>query len=268
MKGNPTIFIGYDPRERDAFDVAVRSAQRHLPPGYPDIQGLKLFECRGYGLYTRKTYRNKTPEGRDQLYDAISEAPMSTEFAISRFLCPLLNPNGWSLFTDCDVMFRARLDDLFAQANDEYAVMCVKHNHQPLEATKMDGQEQTRYSRKNWSSVMLFNGRHPANKRLTLEMINTVPGRDLHRFCWLEDHEIGELGPEWNFLVGHTDPSVDAKIVHFTEGVPTMEGYANVDYADEWWGYYENLVPGVKWWTTPFEKGTPWAAEDQVATTG
>jgi hypothetical protein len=49
---------------------------------------------------------------------------------------------------------------------------------------------------------MLFNCDHPSNKKLTVEMINTLPGRDLHRFCWLEDDEIGELDPGWNWLVG------------------------------------------------------------------
>jgi hypothetical protein len=33
---------------------------------------------------------------------------------------------------------------------------------------------------------MVFNCDHPANRALTLDLINTVPGRDLHRFCWLD----------------------------------------------------------------------------------
>ena len=98
----------------------------------------------------------------------------------------------------------------------------------------LDGQAQTQYERKNWSSVMVFNVDHPANAQLTPAMVNALPGRDLHRFCWLEDDQIGELAPEWNFLVGHTDPSVEPKIVHFTEGGPWMSGYENVAYADEW----------------------------------
>ena len=52
------------------------------------------------------------------------------------------------------------LDDpakLFALADDQFAVMVVKHDHQPTETTKMDGQLQTVYARKNWSSVILWN---------------------------------------------------------------------------------------------------------------
>jgi hypothetical protein len=84
--------------------------------------------------------------------------------------------------------------------------MVVKHDHQPTEHWKMDGQFQTRYHRKNWSSVCLFNCDHPANKALTVDLVNSAPGRDLHAFSWLADDLIGELPPEWNWLVGHSAP--------------------------------------------------------------
>jgi hypothetical protein len=98
----------------------------------------------------------------------------------------------------------------------------------------MDGQLQTRYARKNWSSFCIFNCDHPANKKLTLEAINTLPGRDLHAFCWLGDEEIGELDASWNFLVGDTDPKISPDVIHFTCGTPDMPGYENVPFADEW----------------------------------
>jgi hypothetical protein len=97
----------------------------------------------------------------------------------------------------------------------------------------MDGQVQTRYSRKNWSSVFVLDADHPSNKNLTVALVNSVPGRDLHRFCWLEDDDIGELGAEWNYLVGHSEHP-DPKIVHFTDGIPSMPGYENSEFADEW----------------------------------
>jgi hypothetical protein len=100
----------------------------------------------------------------------------------------------------------------------------------------MDGQKQTQYPRKNQSSVMLINCDHPANKALTIEAINTLPGRDLHRFAWLDDAEIGELPVECNYLVGVSKlpDGVLPKIVHFTRGLPDMAGYENQDYAEEW----------------------------------
>jgi hypothetical protein len=224
-----SVWIGYDRREADAYAVARFSLKRKALLPYP-VRGLMLDELRRAGLYTRPT---EVRDGR--LWDTISEAPMSTEFACSRFLVPFLAASeGWALFVDSDVLFRADVGKLFRACGPSKAVMCVKHRHEPPEGVKMDGQAQLRYARKNWSSVMAFNLSHPANKRLTLEMVNSRPGRDLHAFCWLEDNEIGDLGQEWNWLVGHSDPAIDPKIVHFTDGIPTMPGYETCAYADEW----------------------------------
>jgi hypothetical protein len=98
----------------------------------------------------------------------------------------------------------------------------------------MDGQLQTRYARKNWSSFIIFNCEHEANKVLTPEMVNVLPGRDLHRLCWLEDELIGALDPAWNYLVGHSDPAIVPKCIHWTSGVPDMIGHENTEYADDW----------------------------------
>jgi hypothetical protein len=114
------------------------------------------------------------------------------------------------------------------------AVYCVHHRHDPIAAVKMDGQAQTKYARKNWTSFIIFQCDHPANRRLTLDMINNLPGRDLHRLCWLEDNEIGELPPTWNWLAGHSDPSINPMVVHHTDGVPDMPGYENAPFAEEW----------------------------------
>jgi phage terminase large subunit-like protein len=225
-----SIWIGFDPREAAAFAVA-RKTTKHHTVRHIGVNAIVLDEMRERGLYTRPTSRR---DGK--LWDDISEAPMATEFAIARFLAPHLAGEGLALFMDCDVMVRSSLAPLFeyARAHREFAVLCVQHDHQPPEGVKMDGQVQTRYQRKNWSSVMLFNCEHPANKRLTVEMINTVPGRDLHRFCWLEDHEIGAISPEWNYLVGHTQTENTPAIVHFTDGIPSMPGYEDAPFADEW----------------------------------
>jgi hypothetical protein len=223
-----SIWVGYDARETEAFVVCRRSLRRHAP-GVP-IHALVLDELKDAGLYRRPT---STRDGR--LWDDISDAPMSTEFAISRFMTPKLAGAGWALFMDCDILARANLSALFAQCDDKYAVMCVKHaNYTPPDQIKMDGQLQTLYERKNWSSVMAFNCEHKANRKLTVDMINTVPGRDLHRFCWLKDKEIGALDPKWNFLVGVSDPDIDPGLVHFTSGGPWFANYRDVPYAGEW----------------------------------
>lgn len=223
-----SIWIGYDPRETEAFAVCRRSLRKHAP-GVP-IQALNLDDLREAGLYGRPTSKR---DGK--LWDDISEAPMATEFAISRFLAPILAGTGWALFLDSDILAVEDLEELFAQADPAKAVMCVQHpNYNPPDKIKMDGQLQTLYARKNWSSVMLFNCDHPANERLTVDLVNTVPGRDLHRFCWLLDEEIGALDPGWNYLVGVTQGDIKPKLIHYTSGGPWFEGYRNVPYADLW----------------------------------
>lgn len=228
MKPKHAFYIGFDPREACAFAVTKHSILRHLITPVP-VHGLVLSNLRARGLYSRPT---SLKEGR--LWDDISGAPMATEFAISRFLSPILAGGGWAIFMDSDMLVRSNLEELFKLLDPSKAVMVVKHNFQPTDGVKMDGQVQTRYSRKNWSSVCAFNCDHPANQALTVELINTVPGRDLHAFCWLEDKDIGELDASWNWLVGHSNEEIDPDIVHFTDGIPTMQGYEECAFSDEW----------------------------------
>jgi len=254
-----TVWIGYDPREKIAYDVAEYSIHRHNWPTNKTVVtiALELDDVRGSGLLTRPV---EMKDGR--MWCPISQAPMATEFAISRFCVPFLHKDGWALFVDCDILCLSNINELFALADDKYAVMVVKHKQQmtdgvhgingdgflvhsecdqcraiamnPKTHLKMDNQLQTFYARKNWSSVMLINASHPANKRLTLEALNTWPGRDLHAFKWLKDEEIGELPLEWNYLVGVSPKVERPKLIHFTLGIPTMPGYENCEFADEW----------------------------------
>lgn len=222
------VFLGFDPHETVACRVAARSIVQHAAEPL-DVSRLWLEPLRGRGLYTRPT---ETRDGK--LWDVISEAPMSTEHAISRFLVPQLCTRvGWALFMDGDILARRDLGELFGLADDRYAVMCVHHHYVPAESTKKGGHVQTTYARKNWSSVMLFNCGHPANRALTPEVVNTWPGRDLHAFRWLDDALIGALPPRWNHLVGVTPDSADVAIAHFTLGTPDVLPSAS-PLAREW----------------------------------
>lgn len=231
-----SIWLGFDAREAHAFAVARHSIHKHLNVPIK-VRALIMSDLQRRGLYMRETIRSE-----NTLFDVISQHPMATEFAISRFLVPWLARNHtfrtdrgprWAIFADCDILLRESIEGLFAEADPKYAVQVVKHDHVPVEGTKMDGQVQSIYVRKNWSSVMLFNVDHPAHDTLTPTMVNTWPGRDMHAFCWLKDHEIGELSPRWNYLVGHNIGG-DAALVHFTDGIPTMAGYRDCEFADEW----------------------------------
>lgn len=226
-----SIWIGFDPREVDGFAVARKSIKAYITAPLP-VYGIVLNDLKEQGLF----YRNQFVKD-GVLWDEISDAPCATEFSISRFLIKELAGRnaGWALFMDSDMMLRGNLARVFEGLDPSKAVYCVKHDYNPTDTTKMDGQVQTQYNMKNWSSFFLINCQHPANKNLTVELVNTVPGRDLHQFCWLDGDMslIGELGEEWNWLVGHsTHP--DPINVHFTTGIPSMVGYEDVPYADRW----------------------------------
>jgi hypothetical protein len=204
--------------------------------GVIPIIGIELADVRARGMYRRNTSVQLHADGRRLLWDDISEAPMSTEFAISRFLTPFLCgwTDGWALFMDCDMLAFTDIGELFELFDDRYAVMCVQPDYKGGADMKMDGQPQTQYPRKLWSSLMAFNMKHQANRALTLDLINTVPGRDLHRFCWLADEYIGELPASWNWMDGVTDPQISPDIVHYTHGGPWLDGYENCPFAEEW----------------------------------
>lgn len=222
------IFAGYEPREGISYAVAHASFERHRSQ---DIAYRPLNETalRKRGLYWRP---HEIKDG--QLWCPISDAPMTTVFANLRFLAPFIARSQVCLYADfADMLALSDISELFSLADDQYAVQVVKHNHVPRETFKMDRQCQTVYPRKNWSSLILWNWAHPANRRLTLEMVNTLPGRDLHAFCWLEDGEIGELPVEWNYLVGVTTAQIKPKLLHFTLATPELGRY-DPPWSDLW----------------------------------
>lgn len=229
---NKSIYIGFDPREM-AFAVTRHSLLQRMTQSIP-VHGLVLSHLIEQGLYTRPIEMRGPHHNNKIMWDIISDAPMSTQHANARFLVPHLAKSGWALFMDGDMLVLEDISKVFEGLDDSKAVYCVQHKHEPTAGVKMDGQTQTLYARKNWSSFMLFNCDHPANMSLSLEMINSVPGRDLHRLFWLADHDIGKLDPKWNFLVGYSDSAIDPAVVHFTSGTPDMPGYENCDYAGEW----------------------------------
>lgn len=223
------VFIGWDADEIEACVVAEQSLYRHTSQRFVDAKRISRITLRTN--YQRPT--SMLPNG--QLFDEISDAPMSTAHAIARFFIPwLCRYEGFALFTDGDVLFRDDITHLFAMADPRYAVQCVQHPPLREEGSKKDGQIQQAYPRKNWSSVMLFNCGHEANKALTLDVVNAWPGRDLHAFRWLTDEQIGALPARWNHLVNVNPPDPNPAIVHYTLGTPIVPGHENDPFADEW----------------------------------
>jgi lipopolysaccharide biosynthesis glycosyltransferase len=134
---------------------------------------------------------------------------------------------------DCDMLVLDDIAELWKLRDDRFAVQVVKHHHVPKEETKFLGEKQTKYEKKNWSSVMLMNCARCT--RLTPEYVNTASGLELHQFKWLENDDlIGEIPSRWNHLVGYDAPRRDAALVHYTIGGPYFEEYRNCEYANEW----------------------------------
>jgi hypothetical protein len=223
------IYIGYDPREALAYRVCIESL-KSFDTGFA-IQPVGM---RFVPQYQRPT---RTVDGK--LWDDISGAHMATEFSLARFWVPHIQRSGWALYCDCDFMFRAPVDRLFAMADDRYACMVVKHNHSVKfePGTKMDGQVQNNYPRKNWSSLVLWNCSHPkVSAYMHPAWLNEAVGRSLHAFNVFNDDEIGELPLEWNWLAGVSQHVDNPQAVHFTLGTPDMKGYETCygRYGDEW----------------------------------
>lgn len=168
----------------------------------------------------------------------------STEFSFSRFLVPYLcNYEGWAIFMDCDMLVLEDIANLWNLRDDKYAVMCVKHNHIPNENIKFLDQVQTKYEKKNWSSVMLLNC--SKCKALTPEYVNNASGLELHRFKWLETESlIGEIPQKWNHLVDYNEKIDSNKIsnLHYTEGGPYFKAYKDCGYSQEWLNEFKNAT--------------------------
>ena len=209
------IYIGYDPRESVAFHVLAHSLLRRSSV---PLSVSPLVRSQLGAIYTR-------PRGSTE----------STEFSMTRFLVPYLSGyGGWSLYMDCDMLCRTDIAALAAatERHADKAVLVCKHDYVPKSERKFFDQVQTKYARKNWSSLMLFNNERC--RALEPRYVSAASGLELHRFAWTEDRLIGGLEREWNWLVGEYPHNAGARIVHFTLGGPYFPGYRACDYADEW----------------------------------
>jgi hypothetical protein len=213
MKPIP-IYIGYDPREAAAYSVLAHSI--NVRASVPvSITPLMLSQLKG-------AYRRE----RNPL--------QSTDFSFSRFLTPhLCGYEGWALFMDCDMLMLDDVARLWSLRDERFAVQVVKHNHVPQEETKFLNAAQTKYEKKNWSSVILFNNARCT--ALTIEYVNAASGLELHQFKWLgDDGLIGDIPHRWNHLVDYDAPDADVSNVHFTLGGPYFNEFRDCEYAEAW----------------------------------
>jgi lipopolysaccharide biosynthesis glycosyltransferase len=207
------IFIGYDPREAVAYHVCSNSIIRHSsqPVAFAPL-----------ALNILKGYEEKHTDG-------------SNHFIYSRFLVPhLMGYKGWAIFMDGDMLVRDDITKLWELREEDKAVMVVKHKYETKLTTKYLGSKNENYPCKNWSSVILWNCEHPANKKLTPELIQDSTGAFLHRFTWLKENQVGQLPIEWNWLPDEYGANPSAKLCHYTLGTPCFHDFATTPMADEW----------------------------------
>lgn len=146
-----------------------------------------------------------------------------TEFTYSRFLVPYLcGFKGSAVFLDSDILVRADICWLKDWAFEEQeSVHVVTNEHLKFERP----------------SVMAF--RNDECTLLTPRYIDDARNK-LFDFAWAEAG-VGDLPKEWNHLVGYDPPNPDAKIVHFTRGIPVWPETGNCEFAKEWVETYKRM---------------------------
>ena len=217
------IFVGFDPRESIAYHTFCQSVieKSSLPISFLP---LSLNILKGY----KETHNDQ-----------------SNDFIYSRFLTPYLNDfNGWAIFADGDMICQADISELWDLRDETKALLVVKHDYQTKALKKYLGNKNENYPRKNWSSVILWNCNHPKHKILTPDFISKQTGAFLHRFSWLEDHDIGELPKEWNWLAIEYPENKNAKLIHYTLGTPCFKEYKDTDMSDIWHETYHRANEG------------------------
>ena len=206
------IYVGYDPRESVAFHVLAHSLLRRSSV---PLSVSPLVRSQLGSIYTR-------PRGPIE----------STEFSMTRFLVPYLSGYaGWSLYMDCDMLCRTDIADLAAESerHADKAVVVCNHDYVPKSERKFLDQVQTKYARKNWSSLMLMNC--AKLKLWTKETVETQSGAYLHRFQDIPDEEIGEIPNTWNTLDWMDE---DTRLVHDSSGGPRFEQCRDHPYGAAW----------------------------------
>ncbi len=138
-----------------------------------------------------------------------------TPFTFSRFMVPhLIDFSGHAIFLDADIMLRGDIAELWDLREKDKAVQVVKHERLKFE----------------WASVMIFNG--DLCRILTPEYIEKAEG--LHTISWAKPDKIGDLPKEWNHLVGYDKPNPEAKLIHYTQGIPAFPETQDCEFTDDW----------------------------------
>lgn len=216
------IYVGFDPREEVGYHTFCASVIHHAscPVAFTPLHQDML----------RQEWSGGHRDG-------------SNAFAYTRFLVPHIQLfQGWAMFCDgADMVMRADIAELWEHRDLYAAVQVVKHEYQTKHPRKYVGTQMEAdnrdYPRKNWSSVMLINCSHYAWRQMTPGRVSHLTGAELHGFEWVGDQYLKALPAEWNWLVDEYGPNADAKLLHWTAGIPGFSHYFDAPMAEEWYRY-------------------------------
>jgi lipopolysaccharide biosynthesis glycosyltransferase len=213
------VYAGFDPREEVGFHTFASSLIHH------SSEPLSITPLHLKNL--AKVYQGGQRDG-------------TNAFIFSRFLIPYLqNYQGWALFMDgADMIVKGDIAELWALRNPFVAVQVVPHKYKTKHPLKYVGTgmeaANNDYPRKNWSSMMLINCSHYAWRRITPEAVESMSGSDLHSFSFIPERYIDFLPAEWNWLADEFGENKDAKVLHWTAGIPAWPHYQDAPHADDW----------------------------------
>lgn len=147
-----------------------------------------------------------------------------SDFTYSRFLVPYLcEYSGQAIFMDGDVLVRGDV----AELSSKDAVSVVFHAERSYEN----------------ASVMVFDCAQC--RVLTPEYVETA--KNPLKLDWAAS--VGQLPKSWNHLVGYDVRRHDAKLVHFTQGIPCFDETRNDEHAEEWNKTAAQCMSTVDWET-------------------
>lgn len=206
------IFCGYDARESVGYHVFCQSvlSKSSIPVAFIPLQS------------------NGLKQG-------------TNSFTVSRFSVPyLMGYKGRAVFADAaDMIMLCDAKELQDALNNlKGAVGVVTHSYKTQNPIKYIGTEleskNLDYDRKNWASLMLIDCEHPAWQKVTPEYLQSVSMLSLLQFSFMNDSDIEPIDDSFNRMVDEGKPLQNAKIVHWTAGIPGFEHYKNAVGADYW----------------------------------
>lgn len=219
------LYYGFDPKEEVGSHTFVSSVLHHAS---------RPVELIPLHLPMIREYHGGQRDG-------------TNAFIYSRFLIPYLNKYaGWAIFADgADMIVKDDIAKLWEMRNMHCAVQVVPHDYKTKHPRKYVGTsmeaENRDYPRKNWSSLMLINCSSAFWRDITPETVGKMSGEDLHQFAFIPNDRIGVLPKEWNWLADEMGENPEARLLHWTAGIPAWDHYKAAPHADDWRKAHENV---------------------------